>query len=170
MRSAIRVASQVAAGGGIPVVLDPVFAERSTARTEFARQLLRTTLWTMRCNAAEAAANTIVVAEAAEPADARPRAIPASWLEGDRSKRARLAKVDTANPPALPTDGWMNSEPLTLEEEHANQLSWCEDELKLTFIVCAAPPGEPVGDLTRGMAGDVNAFFTAWDTSSDEDE
>ena len=60
------------------------------------------------------------------------------------------------------------SEPLTLEEEHANQVSWCEDELKLTFIVCAAPPGEPVGDLTRGMAGDVNAFFTAWDTSSDE--
>ena len=60
------------------------------------------------------------------------------------------------------------SEPLSLEEECANQMSWCEDELKLTFIVCAAPPGEPLGDLRRGMAGDVNAFFMAWDIASDE--
>ena len=60
------------------------------------------------------------------------------------------------------------SEPLSLEEEFANQKSWHEDECKLTFIVCAVAPGLPVDDLTLGMVGDVNAFFTPWDAESDQ--
>jgi len=60
------------------------------------------------------------------------------------------------------------SEPLSLNEEQANQASWHTDEGKLTFIICAAPPGQPFNDLTQGMAGDVNAFFTAWDAESDQ--
>ncbi|EOD22164.1 N-acetyltransferase 9 [Emiliania huxleyi CCMP1516] len=54
------------------------------------------------------------------------------------------------------------SEPLTLAEEYANQLSWREDASKATFIVCAldghsANTDEPtaVDDLTAGMCGDV---------------
>lgn len=60
------------------------------------------------------------------------------------------------------------SEQLTLEEEMANQASWHADAMKCTFIVCSEPPGTPLDDLTRGMSGDVNAFFTPWDPSSDE--
>lgn len=60
------------------------------------------------------------------------------------------------------------SEKLTLQEELANQTSWHTDASKCTFIVCSEPPGTPLHDLTRGMCGDVNAFFTPWDPSSDE--
>lgn len=56
MRTAIQVAAEVASGNGLPVVLDPVFAERSTARTVFARRLLKQAPAALRCNAAEAAA------------------------------------------------------------------------------------------------------------------
>ena len=89
--------------------------------------------------------------------------------------KARLVPYTSAHVPQY--HAWMQdpvlleltcSEPLSLEEEHANQVSWGEDELKLTFIVCAAPPCEPLGDLTHGMAGDVNAFFMAWDPDGDE--
>jgi len=60
------------------------------------------------------------------------------------------------------------SEQLTLEEELANQASWHADANKCTFIMCSEPPGAPLDDLTHGMSGDVNAFFTPWDPSSDE--
>ena len=56
MRSAIQVATEVAIGNNCPVVLDPVFAERSTARSGYARQLLGLVPYAMRCNAAEAEA------------------------------------------------------------------------------------------------------------------
>ena len=54
------------------------------------------------------------------------------------------------------------SEPLSLEEEQANQRSWHEDPSKLTYIVCAGASWE-AADLTRGMCGDVNAFFSDGD-------
>ncbi len=56
MRSAIQVATEVAIGNNCPVVLDPVFAERSAARSDYARQLLGLVPYAMRCNAAEAEA------------------------------------------------------------------------------------------------------------------
>eukprot|EP00966_Prymnesium_polylepis_P289105 6677676-Prymnesium_polylepis.1 len=55
------------------------------------------------------------------------------------------------------------SEPLTLEEEVANQRSWWLDDGKLTFIICASDGGMPMAadaTLTGGMCGDVNAFFS----------
>ena len=56
MRSAIRVATEVAIANKCPVVLDPVFAERSAARSDYARHLLGLVPCAMRCNAAEAEA------------------------------------------------------------------------------------------------------------------
>lgn len=41
------------------------------------------------------------------------------------------------------------SEPLTLEEEYENQLSWLNDPLKHTFII-------KEGDV---LIGDINLFF-----------
>ena len=57
------------------------------------------------------------------------------------------------------------SEPLTLEEETANQRSWCEDPRKVTFIVCDASNSN--GNVTSGMCGDVNAFLYDADTDDD---
>ena len=83
------------------------------------------------------------------------------------------------------------SEPLTLEEEIANQRSWYEDERKITFIVCACPARSEASleatcedpqssrfdrgsanDLTLNMVGDVNAFFSEIiaDPINDDDE
>lgn len=59
------------------------------------------------------------------------------------------------------------SEPLTLDEEYANQLSWRDDESKLTFIVCdRARPDTPGCMSTVGsgaMVGDVNLFFNDYE-------
>ena len=56
MRTAIQVASEVAIGSNCPIVLDPVFAERSALRSKYARHLLQMTPQAMRCNVAEATA------------------------------------------------------------------------------------------------------------------
>ena len=59
------------------------------------------------------------------------------------------------------------SEPLSLEEETANQRSWRDDASKVTFIVCALDVhGDIEDDLTAGMCGDVNAFLSP----AEEDE
>lgn len=63
------------------------------------------------------------------------------------------------------------SEPLSLEEEYAMQLSWKEDPKKCTFIVLAlafGEEGESRGErdgapATTRMAGDVNLFFNDYD-------
>ena len=52
------------------------------------------------------------------------------------------------------------SEPLNLEEEKANQQSWCADPSKVTFIVCALRPDCSMADAKAGMVGDVNAFLS----------
>ncbi len=58
------------------------------------------------------------------------------------------------------------SEPLTLGEEYANQLSWSQDPLKWTFILLAPGVGEGEGEglpadraLGGAMVGDVNLFL-----------
>ena len=64
-----------------------------------------------------------------------------------------------------------SSEPLSLEQEYANQLSWQADSAKITFIVCDAALVNDdicVGPLTTGMIGDVNGFL--WpDNEAEED-
>ncbi|KAM0252795.1 hypothetical protein ACHAQJ_007583 [Trichoderma viride] len=84
--------------------------------------------------------------------------------------------------------GWMEdpaiqeataSEPMTLEEEYENQLSWRTSHDKLTFIVCEPSSGErrnnharvytaKVDDSTDRMRGDVN-FFLYLDDDDDDD-
>lgn len=54
MRAAIDVAMDVATGSGVPVVLDPVFADRSEGRAVFGRRLLRQAPAALRCNCGEA--------------------------------------------------------------------------------------------------------------------
>ncbi|MCJ1377394.1 hypothetical protein MMC17_000489 [Xylographa soralifera] len=63
------------------------------------------------------------------------------------------------------------SEPLSIEEEHAMQLSWRQDPDKLTFIVCLPTSPSTSGSITAGrednlvrMLGDVNLFLTISDT------
>ena len=62
------------------------------------------------------------------------------------------------------------SEPLSLEEETANQRSWRDDENKVTFIVCALDSVTAEDDLTAGMCGDVNAFLSAAEENEDDDD
>ena len=61
------------------------------------------------------------------------------------------------------------SEQLTLEEEQANQQSWLDDPLKLTFIVCAERDASP-SDPAVGMCGDVNAFLFPVEPEIEDDE
>jgi len=58
------------------------------------------------------------------------------------------------------------SEELTVDEEYANQISWREDELKLTFIIVDktreihSMAGDAIDSQTkRALAGDCNLFF-----------
>ena len=60
------------------------------------------------------------------------------------------------------------SEPLSIEEERANQISWCDDPSKVTFIVCALDAVTDSSDLTAGMCGDVNAFLSEVDVDEDD--
>lgn len=50
-------------------------------------------------------------------ADGRVRVRP-TWLEGDKTKRARLAKLEeqAADPPALAVENWLNTEAMTLAD------------------------------------------------------
>lgn len=76
------------------------------------------------------------------------------------------------------------SEPLSIEEEHANQRSWRESRDKLTFIVCTplptrkdggqysasgnAPVRAGIDDAEDKMVGDVNLFIHRLDSFVDE--
>ncbi len=102
-------------------------------------------------------------------------------------RRVRLVPYEREHVPQY--NEWMQdeellrltcSEPLSLEEEYANQLSWREEKHKVTFIVCHAPPGDDAAtdgegrvvrsELTRGMAGDVNAFLSTLDDEETSDD
>lgn len=70
------------------------------------------------------------------------------------------------------------SEPLTLEEEYENQVSWRESHDKLTFILCQPIPrdGEPVISVGAGeidvpekMIGDINFFLYPFDNDADDE-
>jgi len=49
------------------------------------------------------------------------------------------------------------SEPMSMQEEYENQISWKLDPKKLTFIVCT---GHPSATHPDGMIGDVNAYLS----------
>lgn len=51
------------------------------------------------------------------------------------------------------------SEPLSLEEEYAMQMTWRDDSKKCTFIVLAKQEGEGCESEMDRMAGDVNLFM-----------
>lgn len=92
-------------------------------------------------------------------------------------RRVRLVPYLPVHVPTY--NGWMQdaellhltgSEPLTLEEEQANQQSWLDDLHKVTFILCALDSGAPSGlaDVTEGMCGDINAFLSEEDVDDDD--
>ena len=92
-----------------------------------------------------------------------------------RGERVRLVPYQREHVPRY--NSWMQdpellrltgSEPLSLEEELDNQVSWYEDATKVTFIICTRTDADE-GDLTRGMVGDVNAFLSPL-VDDDEDE
>jgi hydroxyethylthiazole kinase len=56
MRASIDIALDVAAASGLPIVIDPVFADRSEARADYARALIRRGPAALRCNHDEAGA------------------------------------------------------------------------------------------------------------------
>ena len=102
-----------------------------------------------------------------------------------RGSRVRLVPYTRAHVAAY--SEWMQdpellrltgSEPLSYDEELANQVSWTEDPHKVTFIVCAldevgggaAADGVPGDDLTQGMCGDVNAFLSPLEADDDDDD
>lgn len=68
MRTSIEIAVDVAISRGLPIVVDPVFADRSQPRAEFARELIRRVPAAIRCNAAEAEALGAAVLDHAKQA------------------------------------------------------------------------------------------------------
>jgi len=56
MRASIDVAMEIAAASGLPIVMDPVFADRSEARADYARALMQRGPAALRCNSGEARA------------------------------------------------------------------------------------------------------------------
>eukprot|EP01119_Soliformovum_irregulare_P011332 TRINITY_DN2826_c0_g3_i3.p1 TRINITY_DN2826_c0_g3~~TRINITY_DN2826_c0_g3_i3.p1 ORF type:complete len:168 (+),score=36.08 TRINITY_DN2826_c0_g3_i3:119-622(+) len=61
-------------------------------------------------------------------------------------------------------DPWLRemtaSEPLTLQEEYENQISWFEDETKLTFILCQRENQKDDVKNLDHIVGDCNIFLT----------